>query len=283
MRRRRAVTRPRAKHLPPSAPSQSSGDFVAQPVRCVAQPIIAHAPSQSNECVVAIEKEVTMDISLESLCSRPLDATNVGNCSVETTLPPLGSRECVAGGGNDDNIDRPLLCLGSAQLDAMKVGHYSGEASLPSLGGSGQEDTSQDSSVRRGLPAKARKMRTWERWCLALVLLCATLMDRSYENFAQSARACSELQCVGARLEFQGASGHLNLIMRHHQLEVFREAVLANPFFCEEVFREAVRHHPLEVFALHGSIQFCFSRVVAGVSVLTGRHPLVASFVKDNR
>ena len=44
------------------------------------------------------------------------------------------------------------------------------------------------------------------------------------------ARARSEPQCVGARLEFQGASGHLNLIMRHHPLEVFREAVLANPF-----------------------------------------------------
>jgi len=44
---------------------------------------------------------------------------------------------------------------------------------------------------------------------------------------------------------------YLNLIMRHHPLEVFREAVSAGQsFFCEKVFREAVRHHPLEVSAL---------------------------------
>ena len=38
-------------------------------------------------------------------------------------------------------------------------------------------------------------------------------------------------KCDRASSKFQGASGHLNLIMRHYPLEVFREAVLANPFF----------------------------------------------------
>ena len=169
MRRRRAVTRPRAKRLPPSL---GSGDFVAQPVRRTifvqahrddanenhASAIASLPPLGRNESVTAIEREVTMDTSLESLCSGQMDGT-----SVETPLPSLGSRESVAGGGNDDHIEGLLPSFCSVQLDDMNAGHHIGETSLSSLGSSGQEDTSQDSPMRRavGLPAKARKMPTW--------------------------------------------------------------------------------------------------------------------------
>ena len=208
LRMRRRVPCPRTKHLPPSL---GSGDFrmvkgiVEEPkplvhtLRCTSfvqahreegnesrAGAIASSPSLgSNGCVAGIDNDASIGTSLPSLGSSQMDATNVANDSVDAPMPCCDGSE-----RDDDNSASALPFFCSVQLDAMNTGHHIGETSLSSLGSSGQQDTSHDSPVRRavGLPAKARKMLTWERWFLALVLLCATLMDRTHENLAQHSK-----------------------------------------------------------------------------------------------
>ena len=175
LRSRRAAKLPCARHLPPSLGSGEVGtgacaagrtDSLADPVRCT--------------------------ICVQAHC----DDADGNPVSKVTSLPSLGSSEDAPGTKSHDNTDVPLPSPGNSPSEAINDSHHRTETSLPSLGSSEHSalvlgrDTSQDVSSRFavGLPAKARKMQAWERWLLALVLLCTMLMDGVYESFAKSSQ-----------------------------------------------------------------------------------------------
>ena len=90
--------------------------------------------------------------------------------------------ECTDGMAYIELIDFSPPSLGSGVCVEKVIEHDESTSLLT------KRDTDQEEQDyrRMGLPAKARKMKVWERWFLLLALTCVVLMHRLYAQLEQS-------------------------------------------------------------------------------------------------